>query len=76
MMEAPNAPRIPGVPDETVELFSQGIQLGRVWSEKAARGLTKWVEERPEQVVVAGLLAGFVLGKILFRPRRNFSREK
>jgi hypothetical protein len=29
-----------------------------------------WAEEHPGQMILAGVVAGFVLGKLLFQPRR------
>jgi hypothetical protein len=58
---APN----PLLPD--VEAFQNGMKLGRV----AAGKLAAWAAENPAQVVIAGLAAGFVLGKLLFRPPRR-----
>jgi ElaB/YqjD/DUF883 family membrane-anchored ribosome-binding protein len=61
-MELPDQASI----DETVEMFQQGMELGKVWSRKAAKGIAVWAEKNPEQVVVVGLAVGFVLGKIFF----------
>ncbi|HEX4382321.1 MAG TPA: hypothetical protein VH083_05215 [Myxococcales bacterium] len=57
--------------DETVEMFQQGMELGKVWAKKASDGLTVWAEKNPEQVVLAGLAVGFVLGKLLFGGKRR-----
>jgi hypothetical protein len=55
--------------DETAELFNQGMKLGRAWAEQAVSGLQRWAQKNPEQVVLAGLAVGFVLGKVLLKPR-------
>ena len=52
-----------------LEAFQEGIALGRQAAQLAARKLAAWAEENPGQLVLAGLLAGFVLGKFLFRRR-------
>jgi hypothetical protein len=52
--------------DEGVEMFQQGMQIGKQWAQKAATGIAVWAEKNPEQVVLAGLAAGFVLGKLFF----------
>ena len=57
--------------DEAVVMFQQGMELGKVWAGKAAKGIAVWAEKNPEQVVLAGLAAGFVLGKIFFGGRRG-----
>jgi hypothetical protein len=57
--------------DETLEMFQQGMELGKVWSKKAAKGIAAWAEKNPEQVVLVGLATGFVLGKIFFGSRRR-----
>jgi ElaB/YqjD/DUF883 family membrane-anchored ribosome-binding protein len=51
--------------DEGAEMFQQGMELGRVWARKAADGLSRWADKNPEQLVLVGLAAGFVLGKLL-----------
>jgi hypothetical protein len=66
-MELPDQKQI----EETVEMFQQGMELGKVWSKKAAQGLTVWAEKNPEQVVLAGLAVGFVLGKLFFGSSRR-----
>jgi hypothetical protein len=57
--------------DETAEMFQQGMELGKVWAKKASDGLTVWAAKNPEQVVLAGLATGFVLGKLLFGGKRR-----
>jgi hypothetical protein len=57
--------------EEGAQLFQQGMTTGKVWAEKATRGLERWAEKSPEQVVLAGLAVGFVLGKILLADRER-----
>jgi len=57
----------PAAPAEETEAFRRGLELGRDYAEKAARKIGAWAEENPGQVLLAGLAAGFVLGKILYR---------
>ena len=52
-----------------LEAFQEGIALGRQAAQLAARKLAAWAEEYPGQLVLAGLLAGFLLGRFLFRRR-------
>ena len=54
--------------------FEQGLELGRRYVERTARRVAAWAEEHPGRLVVAGLVAGFVLGKLLF-PRRHPEQE-
>ncbi|GAC1347060.1 MAG: hypothetical protein NVSMB23_25730 [Myxococcales bacterium] len=57
------------VPEGDAEAFArgqaQGGDLGALWRRK----LAAWAEENPGQLIVAGLLVGFVAGKLLGRPR-------
>ncbi len=55
---------------EEMEAFQQGIALGRQYADVAVRRIAAWAEENPGQLLLAGLAAGFVVGKLLFRPRR------
>jgi len=55
---------------EELEAFQQGIELGRQYADVALRRAAAWAEENPGQMIVAGIAAGFILGKLLFRPRR------
>ena len=58
--------------DEMAEALQQGIELGKVWAQEASLKLKVWAEENPGQFVLAGVAAGFVLGKLLFAgPRRR-----
>jgi hypothetical protein len=57
--------------DEGVAMFEQGMEIGKQWAEQAARGFALWAEKSPEQVVLVGLAAGFVLGKVFFGARRR-----
>jgi hypothetical protein len=53
-----------------LEAFQEGVELGRQYAGIAARRVAAWAEENPGQLILVGLAAGFVLGKLLFRPRR------
>jgi hypothetical protein len=57
--------------DQGAEMFEQGIEAGKVWAQQAAQGFSLWAEKSPEQVVLVGLVAGFVLGKLFFSARRR-----
>jgi hypothetical protein len=61
----------PGRPAQ--DPFRQGLESGRQVAELAARRIAAWAEENPGQLLLAGLAAGFVLGKVLFRGRRTAS---
>ncbi|HET7785388.1 MAG TPA: hypothetical protein VFL36_05420 [Myxococcales bacterium] len=50
--------------------FEEGLELGRRYAEQASRRIAAWAEEHPGQLLLAGLLAGLVVGKLLF-PRRS-----
>jgi hypothetical protein len=52
------------------ETFQRGVELGRAWADKAARRVAAWAEENPGQVVLAGIISGFVVGMLLFHRRR------
>jgi hypothetical protein len=52
------------------ETFERGVELGRAWADKAARRIAAWAEENPGQLVLAGIIGGFVVGKLLFHQRR------
>jgi hypothetical protein len=57
------------VPEGDVEAFRRGMSRGRGLAEGIRRRLGAWAEEHPGQVVLAGLAAGFVLGKLFLGPR-------
>jgi hypothetical protein len=50
--------------------FERGVLLGRDYAERASRRIAAWAEENPGQLILAGLAAGFVLGKLLLRRPR------
>lgn len=56
-----------------VEMFEKGIAMGRDLAVRASRGIAAWAEENPGQVILVGLAAGFVLGKLLFPKRRRIA---
>ena len=64
------------VPEGDAEAFNRGMTRGREVAEAARRQLAAWAEENPGQVLLAGLAIGFVLGKLLFPPRRPERRER
>lgn len=53
------------------EAFQQGIELGKEYVQQATVKLAAWAEENPGQMLLVGLAAGFVLGKLFFSPRRE-----
>ena len=59
-----------------LEAFQEGIELGKQYASVAARRVAAWAEENPGQVIAVGAVAGFILGKLLFRqPRRIQGRD-
>jgi hypothetical protein len=52
-----------------LEAFQEGIALGRQAAQLAMRKLAAWAEENPGQLLLAGVAAGFLLGRSLFRRR-------
>ena len=59
-----------------LEAFQEGIELGKQYAAVAARRVAAWAEENPGQVIAVGVVAGFIVGKLLFRaPRRVERRE-
>ena len=57
--------------EEELDAFKDGIEIGRQYADVAVRRIGAWAEEHPGQVVLAGLLAGFLIGKIFMRPKRK-----
>lgn len=57
--------------DESRQAFQRGVAIGREYAELAVRRASAWAEENPGQLIIAGLAAGFILGKLLYRPRRS-----
>ena len=55
---------------DEVEAFQEGIEIGRRYAEVAVRRIAAWAEEHPGQLLLAGVAAGFLAGKLLFRPKR------
>jgi hypothetical protein len=58
----------PSAATEESETFRRGLEAGRDYAEKAARKIGAWAEENPGQLLLVGLAAGFILGKLLHRP--------
>jgi hypothetical protein len=50
------------LPPDDMTVFERGMEQG----EKIARRIAAWAEEHPGQLVLLGLCAGFVVGKLLF----------
>ena len=68
---------MPETQDDQGQAFERGLQLGREYAEHALRRVGAWAEENPGQLLLAGLAAGFVLGKLLHRrPRPLVEDEK
>ncbi len=57
--------------EEEAGAFQRGVAAGLEYADTAARRVAAWVEEHPGQALLAGLAAGFLLGKLLFRRRRR-----
>ncbi|HEY5677603.1 MAG TPA: hypothetical protein VIR81_12480 [Myxococcales bacterium] len=64
----------PQGPGGEAAAFEQGLELGRKYAEHALRRVAAWAEEHPGQLVLAGLMAGFILGKALY-PRRRLDLQ-
>ena len=56
--------------EEAAQACQRGLDAGREYAQQAMRRVAAWAEENPGQLLLAGLLAGFILGKLLFRPRK------
>ena len=69
--QLPVGETIKGAVDEELRAFQQGIELGRRYAEVAMRRVAAWAEENPGGLVLAGIAAGFVFGKVAFRKRRS-----
>jgi hypothetical protein len=48
-------------------MFQKGVEKGRDLAIVATRRLAAWAEENPGRLILLGLAAGFVIGKLLFR---------
>jgi hypothetical protein len=59
------APRSPG---QDAALFTRGVAAGREWARKSTQRALAWMEDHPGQALLVAMGAGFVLGKLLFRP--------
>lgn len=60
---------------EEAHAFQRGLEVGREYAGTAMRRIAAWTEEHPGQALLAGLAAGFILGKLLLPRRRRFSEE-
>ena len=65
---------LPAAGADDTDTFAQGLAAGREWAATAALRLRAWAEQNPGQFLLAGAAAGFVIGKVLFRPRRRLAR--
>ena len=65
---------IPQAGEERAQAFERGLQLGRAYADYALRRVAAWAEENPGQLLLAGLAAGFALGKLL-HPRPGHLEE-
>jgi hypothetical protein len=61
--------------EEEAQAFQRGLEIGREYAEIAVRRIGAWAEEHPGQVLLAGLGAGILLGKLLFPRRRAVSED-
>ncbi|HTO95856.1 MAG TPA: hypothetical protein VMK66_02325 [Myxococcales bacterium] len=68
-------PPMPSGPPPDEAAFQRGIALGRDYASLAVRRVGAWAEEHPGQMLLAGLAAGFVLGKLLFPGRKQVIEE-
>jgi hypothetical protein len=68
--QLPIGATIQNVLGEELQAFQQGIELGRKYADVALRRVAAWAEENPGGVVLAGLAAGFLFGKVVFHKRR------
>ena len=58
------------------QAFQRGMEVGREYTELAVRRVAAWAEEHPGQMLLVGLAAGFVIGKLLLpKPRRRVEPE-
>jgi hypothetical protein len=64
-------PQVPAPDQDTEAAFQRGLALGRDYAGIAVRRIGAWAEENPGQVLLAGLAAGFILGKLLLPKRRK-----
>jgi hypothetical protein len=55
--------------------FQRGLALGREYAGTAVRRIGAWAEEHPGQLLLAGLAAGIVLGKLLVPRRKKVIEE-
>ena len=53
-----------------IETFRKRMELGRQYAQLAARKIAAYAEENPGKMLLIGLAAGFIGGKLLFRRRR------
>jgi ElaB/YqjD/DUF883 family membrane-anchored ribosome-binding protein len=49
-------------------VFARGVAAGREWARKSTQRALAWMEDHPGQALLVAVGAGFVLGKLLFRP--------
>jgi hypothetical protein len=66
MATDPLASPVDSAAADTRQRFEQGLEAGKQWAQNAASGFARWAETSPEQVILAGLVTGFILGKVMF----------
>ena len=69
------APGIDRGPGEGEAALQRGLELGLQYADTAMRRIGAWAEENPGQLLIAGLAAGILLGKLLFPRRRTVIEE-
>jgi len=58
------------VPEGDTAAFTRGQSRGRELAGLWRRRFAAWAEENPGQLLFAGVIVGFVAGKLFRRPRR------
>jgi ElaB/YqjD/DUF883 family membrane-anchored ribosome-binding protein len=71
-----NQPQLPADPisvaagesERDLAAFARGVDAGREWARRSTQRALAWIEDHPGQALLLAVGAGFVLGKLLFRP--------
>jgi hypothetical protein len=71
-----NQPQLPADPiraaagesERELAAFGRGVDAGREWARRSTQRALAWMEDHPGQALLLAVGAGFVLGKLLFRP--------
>jgi len=69
------APGVAAPGAQQARAFQRGLELGQDYAGTAVRRIAAWAEEHPGQALLAGLAAGFILGKLFFPRRRRVIEE-